>query len=139
MGNIAKLTSLIFCENVQNIPAPQGMTSNIISAFNSIKVPVIPTLYTFFVVASLDCKELNIGDTIKISIFDPNEELLCSTGDVTLPVPEIKPNDYPNTINFNMDMRNLFFKEEGNYNVIIYANGIEIGSRMFNVSKTTMR
>lgn len=131
----ASLQSFLLCDNVQNIPTPEGLKTNIMGVLDAIQLPCMPCLYSFFVVASVKYEKNDTAETtIRIVLRDPGEEIVFDTEKVTVPSnPSAHEVLAPTIFNFNMDARNVFFKDEGSYEILIYLNDDEIGKKAFDV------
>lgn len=131
----ASLQSFLLCDNVQNIPTPEGLKTNIMGVLDAIRLPCVPCLYSFFVVASVKYEKNDTAETtIRIVLRDPGEEIVFDTEKVTVPSdPSAHEVLGPTIFNFNMDARNVYIKEVGSYEILIYLNDEEIGKISFSV------
>ncbi|MFQ9890966.1 MAG: DUF6941 family protein, partial [Streptococcus sp.] len=67
-------------------------------------------------------------NSVKIMFLDPSNNVLYDTGDVNfqLPTEQIKPSGIA-SMQFNIDIRNLVFREAGLYSTKVIFNNIELG------------
>ena len=70
----------------------------------------------------------NSENSVKIMFLDPSNNVLYDTGDVNfqLPTEQIKPSGIA-SMQFNIDIRNLVFREAGLYSTKVIFNNIELG------------
>ena len=129
-----KVTSLLCCENIAQDPLTQKL--NILNPIQVIKLPNLPSNYSFSIYLGILDIDKEGKDTIRIAFFDKDDELLNDISSINLPVPKEADLTKPLGININLDFRNLLFSKEGLYYIKVFdlnKDGKVIGETCFEV------
>ncbi len=133
---MAKIVSFTYCDNVEN-----DMNGNpiITRPLQMILPMAIPSNFTFsisFGVYDIDKIEKN---RINIDFLDP-DDVVISNNELILPdMPrEISETLAPVGIQINVEFKNTYIKEEGEYKTRIILNGCKLGEFPINVHKTNI-
>ena len=133
---MAKIVSFTYCDNVAN-----DMNGNpiITRPLQMITPMAIPSNFTFsisFGVYDIDKIEKNC---INIDFLDPND-VVISNNELILPdMPrEINETPDPVGIQINVEFKNTYIKEEGEYKTRRILNGSKLGEFPINVHKTNI-
>lgn len=134
---MAKVSSLILCENVQpsitqNANGGVDIRPNITSPLTSIRPYAVPGNYSFAIFFSIcDTKQdaENGQGNLKIRIYAPSEDVVFTSADIVVP-PEVLLNEESS---YSLDLRNFVFKQKGTYAIKIFFNEKEIAEHHFEV------
>lgn len=129
-----RLTSLFCCENITQDPSTQKL--HILNPLQIIELPSIPSNYSFSIYLGILDIDKDGKDTIRITFYDKDYEVLNDIPSVNLPVPNGMDLTKPVCIGINLDFRNLLFSKKGLYYVKVYDlndDGKEIGETFFEV------
>ena len=126
---MAKLDSLIICEDIQNIidssngnsfPRPQ-----IIGPLDIISPYSVPGNYSFAIFGSISEVANGTDSKLCITISSPQGVELFKSGELLIKNPD---NKFP-TIKFSFNFRNFLFPENGKYRLDVNVDGNKIDSR----------
>lgn len=129
-------SKIVYCESIRNdLDYKRQPQANIINILSSIEVLTIPTHFSFWVSVSVSGVDVKRDNIIKIDFNSSNGELIFSTNDV--PIPKIN-NEYENTnLQFNIELKNIFLKEVGDYTTSLYLNEEKIDEAPIEISLST--
>ena len=128
---MAKLTSFVYCLNVERIKPADGQGENInaMGLLTALIPEYIPGTFSFSIAFSvLDIDVASSNNNIRIVFLRKDGDLIVvDSGIINLPKLE-DPNEIsiPNEfkgLNMSMDLRNVVFEKEGVYTTKIYFNG----------------
>lgn len=122
------ISSFTYCDTIQTEMTPQGPQQQIVKPLQALTPIAIPA--TFRLLLHVVLRDLTHRKKIvlKIMFLDPSNNVLYDTGDVNfqLPTEQIKPSGIA-SMQFNIDIRNLVFREAGLYSTKVIFNNIELG------------
>lgn len=125
---MARITTFVYCENVENGNTPTGPKNNIIGPMNAIRPMFIPGTFSFSIFASILGVDLKAPHTFRIEFFSETKAIL-DTGNAQLPSQSLEP-DLPESergFMINMDFRNVVFEKEGEYVSKVYFDDKLLG------------
>ena len=114
------ISSFTYCDTIQTEMTPQGPQQQIVKP--------IPGNFSFAIACSIAGFDTSKENSVKIMFLDPSNNVLYDTGDVNfqLPTEQIKPSGIA-SMQFNIDIRNLVFREAGLHSTNVIFNNIELG------------
>lgn len=111
---MAYISSFTYCEAIQVEMTQQGPQQQIINPLQILAPASIPGNYSFSIVCSIADFNVLEEHVTNLTFLSPSGDILYSTGDVHFQIPEDSNNGQPLTgVQFNVDIRNLLFKEPG--------------------------
>lgn len=107
---------------------PQGPQYQIVKPLQALTPIAIPGNFSFAIVCSIAGFDTSKENSVKIMFLDPDNNILYDTGDVNfqLPAEQVKASGIAG-MQFNIDVRNLVFREAGLYSTKVIFNNIELG------------
>lgn len=122
------ISSFTYCDKIQTEMTPQGPQRQIVTPLQVLMPVALPGNFSFsiaFNIAGFDAAQEN---TVKITFSDPSNNILYDTGNVNfqLPPEQIKVNGIA-SMQFDIDVRNLIFREAGLYSTKVMFNNSELG------------
>lgn len=119
---------IIVAEEIETFPTNEGGQLNkIVNPVLKMRVPFIPAGLTFTVTIITTGIDFSTNHNFSISLIDPEKEesdehyLLYNTGDQILH----KSNNLTDNFNFNINLKNIPFRREGWFKIILKLNGQE--------------
>lgn len=130
------ISSFIYCDSIQTEITPQGPRHQIVNPLQVLMPIAVPGNYSFSVACTVAGYDVKQENRVKIRFCSASGQILYDTGDIKIQIPaeQIIP-EKPGVMQFNLDMRNLVFRETGLYSTIVYFNGVEIGEHKIEVIK----
>ena len=122
------ISSFTYCDTIQTEMTPQGPQQQIVKPLQVLTPIAIPGNLSFAIACSIAGFDTSKENSVKIMFLDPSNNVLYDTGDVNfqLPTEQIKPSGIA-SMQFNIDIRNLVFREAGLYSTKVIFNNIELG------------
>lgn len=122
------ISSFIYCDTIQTEMTPQGPQHQIVKPLQALMPIAIPGNFSFAISCNIAGFDTSKENCVKIVFLDPNNTILYDTGEVKfqIPVEQIKANGIA-SMQFNIDIRNLVFREEGIYLTKVIFNDNELG------------
>ena len=122
------ISSFTYCDTIQTEMTPQGPQQQIVKPLQVLTPIAIPGNFSFAIACSIAGFDTSKENSVKIMFLDPSNNVLYDTGDVNfqLPTEQIKPSGIA-SMQFNIDIRNLVFREAGLYSTKVIFNNIELG------------
>lgn len=122
------ISSFTYCDTIQTEMTPQGPQQQIVKPLQALMPIAIPGNFSFAIACSIAGFDASKENCVKIMFSDPNNNILYDTGEVKfqIPVEQIKANGIA-SMQFNIDIRNLVFREAGIYSTKVIFNDNELG------------
>ena len=122
------ISSFTYCDTIQTEMTPQGPQQQIVKPLQALTPIAIPGNFSFAIACSIAGFDTSKENSVKIMFLDPSNNVLYDTGDVNfqLPTEQIKPSGIA-SMQFNIDIRNLVFREAGLHSTKVIFNNIELG------------
>ena len=122
------ISSFTYCDTIQTEMTPQGPQQQIVKPLQALMPIAIPGNFSFAIACSIAGFDTSKENCVKIMFSDPNNNILYDTGEVKfqIPVEQIKANGIA-SMQFNIDIRNLVFREAGIYSTKVIFNDNELG------------
>lgn len=122
------ISSFTYCDTIQTEMTPQGPQQQIVKPLQALMPIAIPGNFSFAIACSIAGFDTSKDNCVKIMFSDPNNNILYDTGEVKfqIPVEQIKANGIA-SMQFNIDIRNLVFREAGIYSTKVIFNDNELG------------
>lgn len=122
------ISSFTYCDTIQTEMTPQGPQQQIVKPLQALIPIAIPGNFSFAIACSIAGFDTSKENYVKIMFSDPNNNVLYDTGEVKfqMPAEQIQTNGIA-SMQFNIDIRNLVFREEGIYSTKIIFNDSELG------------
>lgn len=122
------VSSFTYCDSIQTEMTPQGLRSQIVNPLQVLAPIAIPGNYSFSIACNVAGFDVTKENSVRIQFASPSDEIVNDTDEIRFQVPieQIKQ-DKPSAMQFNLDMRNLIFKEVGVYSTRVFVNGNKIG------------
>lgn len=124
---MAKVTSFLVCESIENIPSPiGGLTTQLIGPTIALRPINIPSNYSFAITFTVQGIDSSRSVSIGVIIKDPDGITVQDTGGQELHIPDFSndsmPIEYGGAI-VNLDAKNVVLNKEGCYKIVIYEKG----------------
>lgn len=117
---------IIFCLNATNMPGQGACANTILSAINP---EYVPGLFSFSTVVTLLGTGSEKEHHLTLTLSHGNEIVGRLEGPVpVLPDSSNLPEEYKG-VNLTVNWNNVNFKKEGLYDLSVYCDGAEIGSK----------
>ena len=88
----------------------------------------IPGNYSFSISYNLAGFDPTKENKVRLEFISPSNKIIYDTNDINFQIPKEKLNlDKPAVMQFNLDIRNLVFREKGLYTTKIQVNSEEVG------------
>ena len=122
------ISSFTYCDTIQTEMTPQGPQNQIVKPLQALVPIAIPGNFSFAIACSIAGFDASKENNVKIVFLDPNDNILYDTGEVKfqLPAEQIKANGIA-SMQFNIDIRNLVFRETGLYSTKVMFNNTQLG------------
>lgn len=122
------ISSFIYCDTIQTEMTPQGPQHQVVKPLQALAPIAIPGNYSFAIACNIAGFDVSKENSVKIVFLDPNSNVLYDTGEVKfqLPTEQIKASGIEG-MQFNIDIRNLVFREVGVYSTKVIFNNSELG------------
>lgn len=122
------ISSFTYCDTIQTEMTPEGQQQKIVNPLQALMPVAIPSNFSFAIACSVVGFDTNKENIIQILFLDPNNNALYDTGEVKFQVPpdQIKVSGVTG-MQFNIDIRNLIFREEGLYSTKVIFNHKDLG------------
>lgn len=122
------ISSFTYCDTIQTEMTPQGLQQKIVKPLQALTPIAIPGNYSFAIACSIVGFDTSKKNSVKITFLSPSNSVLYDTGDVNfqLSAEQIKSSGIA-SMQFNIDIRNLVFREVGLYSTKVYFNDNELG------------
>ena len=126
--NMEYISSFIYCDTIQTEMTPQGPQHQVVKPLQALAPIAIPGNYSFAIACNIAGFDVSKENSVKIVFLDPNSNVLYDTGEVKfqLPTEQIKASGIEG-MQFNIDIRNLVFREVGVYSTKVIFNNSELG------------
>lgn len=125
---MAYISSFVYCDSIQMQITPQGPKSQIVNPLQILSPVAIPGNYSFSISCTLAGFDASIENDVRIQFVSPSETTLYDTNKVNFKIPSEQLQDGKSaTMQFNLDLRNLVFKESGIYTTKIWMNDNLLG------------
>ena len=123
------ISSFTYCDSIRTEMTQQGPRSKIIKPLKVLAPIAIPGNYSFSIACNLTGFDAAVENHARIKFLAPDGQIINDTGEVRFQIPanQIKEGRQ-NIMQFNLDMRNMVFREAGTYTTKIYLNQEEVGS-----------
>lgn len=125
---MAYISSFTYCDSIQPEMTPQGIKPQIIRPLQMLTPVALPSNYSFAIAFSIIDFDITKENNIRILFISPTNKIINDTNNIKFKIPEknILPNQ-PNIMQFNLEMRNVIFREKGMYSTQIFVNEEKIG------------
>ncbi len=134
------ISSFTYCDTIQTEMTPQGPKYQIVNPLQVLAPVAIPGNYSFSIACNIAGFDIDKENCIKIIFCDPQEQVLYDTGEVKFQVENQEQGlDNIPGIQFNIEIRNLVFKETGIYTTKIYFNNKQLAEYKIQVIKGECR
>lgn len=122
------ISSFTYCDTIQTEMTPQGPQQQIVKPLQALMPIAIPGNFSFAIACSIAGFDTTKENIVKIVFSDPSENVLYDTGEVKfqLPPDQIKSSGIA-SMQFNIDVRNLVFREVGLYSTKVMFNNNALG------------
>ena len=122
------ISSFTYCDSIQTEMTPQGPRQQIVKPLQALTPVAMPGNFTFAIACSIAGFDATKENSVDIEFLDPNGSILYGTGEVKFQIPpsQIKSGGIT-SMQFNIDIRNLVFKEVGLYSTKVMFNKKELG------------
>lgn len=122
------ISSFTYCDAIQTEITQKGPQHQIMNPLQALTPIAIPGNFSFSIACNIAGFDTAKENTVRIEFLDPNNNLLYDTGDVKfqLPPEQIKVGGIA-SMQFNIDIRNLVFREEGLYLTRVMFNNNVLG------------
>lgn len=122
------ISSFTYCESIQAQATPQGDQTQIVGPLQVLNPLVVPSHFSFsiaFGIVGIVPEQENI---LVLKIQSPTGDEIYATPEVHLNMPSNSDGIRKvSTLQFNLDLRNLFFAVEGTYRTTVSLNGVIMG------------
>jgi len=120
---MAYISSFIYCDSIQTDITPQGPKAQIVNPLQVLAPIAVPGNYSFSVACNLAGFNSNVENTVRLQFVSPSEQVVYDTNDISFKIPvEQLQAGKPAAMQFNMDLRNLVFREVGLYSTRVFFN-----------------
>lgn len=116
-----EVTTFMISDRTQEM----GGVVQLINPTSSLRVPSIPSAFSFAISVGIVDVPVGNENTMMVSIFSPSGELIHRMDPVSLPMAQLRasnPGASECDFNMNLDIHNLFLKEEGRYTFEVFLN-----------------
>ena len=122
------ISSFTYCDSIQTEITSQGPRHQIMNPLQVLAPIAIPGNYSFSIACNIAGFDASKENSVRLIFCAPNGENLYDTGDVRFLIPseQIKANGL-NSMQFNLDIRNLVLKEVGLCSTKVLFNNKELG------------
>ncbi len=133
---MAYVSSFTYCETIQTEITEQGTRYQIVNPLSVLAPVSIPGNYSFAISCNIAGFDVSKENSVSICFFDQHGSEIYNSGSVAFDIPaeHVKDNEIAN-IQFNIDIRNLVFKESGLYVTKVLLNADELGEYKIQVIK----
>lgn len=133
---MAYISTFTYCDTIQTEMTPQGPKHQIMNPLQVLAPIAIPGNFSFSIACNISGFEIETENVIRLTFEDLNSEILYDTGEVKfqIPIEQVQGNGVPG-IQFNIDIRNIIFKEIGLCTTRVNFNGEELGNYKIQVIK----
>ena len=122
------VSSFVYCDNVKSEMVNNVEQTQIMNVLQAITPIAIPTHFTFYISFCLS-GITDVNNLLNVTLKMNHEEVIFSTGDF-----EIQANNQ-NTLQMNMEFRNLVLLKEGILSTYIQVNNVELAHYDIEVKK----
>lgn len=122
------ISSFTYCDTIQTEMTPQGPQHQIVKPLQVLAPIAIPGNFSFSIACSIAGFDAFKENCVKIMFVDSNSNILYDTGNVKFQIPteQIEKTGIA-SMQFNLDIRNLIFKEIGLYSTKVIFNDNDLG------------
>lgn len=122
------ISSFTYCDKIQTEMTQQGPQRQIVTPLQVLMPIALPGNFSFSIAFSIAGFDATQENKVNITFSDQNNNILYDTGDVNfkLPPEQIKANGVA-SMQFDIDVRNLVFREAGLYSTKVIFNDSELG------------
>ena len=122
------ISSFTYCDTIQTQITPQGPQQQIVKPLQALTPIAIPGNFSFAIACSITGFDASKENAVQIIFLNSNNNILYDTGEVKfqLPPEQVKENGIA-SIQFNIDIRNLIFREAVLYSTKVMLNNKELG------------
>ena len=125
---MAYISSFTYCDNIQKEITPQGPRPQVVNPLQVLAPVAIPGNYSFSISYNLAGFDPTKENKVRLEFISPSNKIIYDTNDINFQIPKEKLNlDKPAVMQFNLDIRNLVFREKGLYTTKIQVNSEEVG------------
>lgn len=119
-----EVKNIIVCDDVINQPGPNGMIPNLLSPYANVSLPTLPTSFSFSIFIIIDGAPNSPGDFVLNIYHQDTPDIIehSVTMNIESTMLEQMPKKKHSSINFAVNIRNMFFKVEGLYVFDLYYN-----------------
>jgi hypothetical protein len=139
---MAKLTSFIICESINNMPAANNMdvVPTLVAPQVALRPQYVPGSFSFGVAVGINEIDLQMVNRVRFTIKSPENVLLQDSGVTELPVAPQDPALPAQYQGFMMciDIRNLAIPCEGDYTFSFFLNDECVGDQTIPIYKRVM-
>lgn len=129
------ISSFTYCDTIQTEMTPDGPQQQIVKPLQALIPVAIPGNFSFAIACSIAGFDTSKENCIKVMFLDPDDNALYDTGEVKFQMPEEQVKaDGISSMQFNIDIRNLVFREAGIYSTKLIFNGNELGEYKIQVA-----
>lgn len=122
------ISSFTYCDSIQTEITPQGPRQQIVNPLQVLAPIAVPGNYSFSIACNVAGFDATRENNVRVQFVSPTGIVLNDTGDIKIQLPMEQTNlNRPSVMQFNLDMRNLVFREVGLYSTKILVNGNQIG------------
>lgn len=122
------ISSFTYCDTIQTEMTSQGPQQQIVKPLQALMPIAIPGNFSFAIACNIAGFDASKENSVQIKFLDSNENIMYDTGEVKfqLPPEEIRTNGVA-SMQFNIDIRNMIFREDGLYSTKVICNNNELG------------
>ena len=122
------ISSFTYCDSIQTEFTPQGPRPQIVNPLQLLAPVAVPGNYSFAIACNVGGFDVQKENILHIQFVSPQEQVMYDTGDIRFQVPTEQIRlDKPNVMQFNLDIRNIVFREVGVYSTRVFVNSKQIG------------
>ena len=133
-----ELVSFMICDTINNIPGSNdSIVQTLVAPQIAVRPQFVPGNFSFGVALGVSGIDLEMENTVKFIVEDPEGKVIQDSGISKLPIVPEKdtlPKKYQGFL-LSMDIRNLVIEKEGCFIFKIYINNELIGSKEIPVYK----
>jgi hypothetical protein len=128
---MAKVSTFLYCEGVQNDVTPTGPKMHIIGPMQILTPMFIPSMFSFSVVIGIIDTNMKMPHKFRLLLKGPDEQIIIDTGESIIPINNAKvipnlPEDMQGFMG-SIDFRNVAIRQEGTYEIEVFFDDESMG------------
>lgn len=134
---MAYISAFNYCDRVQNMTNKEGQIRNIITPLSELRPINIPGNYTFTIASTITELDTTVDNVLEIFFHAADESQSENTLIMNISKNIIDPNTgkTPDSINIDIDLRNVVLRKEGMYKTVFKLNGSVLAEYPIKVKK----